>query len=126
LSRGEALIDLLVAGDRVQTLMLGRSLGYLEQALDFLATVEKSPPFDREALMAQIAPHTEQLSCAVVVTGHWGEAQAALASELEARGVRTVRVVVTSDDGAATGGVGADGVIRLSTTAIRGGEPLAL
>jgi uncharacterized protein (DUF58 family) len=125
-SRGEALIDLLVAGDRVQTLMLGRSLGYLEQALDFLATVEKSPPYDREALMAQVAPHTEQLSCAVVISGQWGDDQAALAAQLEARGVRVVRVVVTSDDVPEGGGTGADGVIRFSTETVRGGEPLAL
>jgi uncharacterized protein (DUF58 family) len=126
LSRGEALIDLLVAGDRVQTLLLGRSLGYLEQALDFLATVEKSPPFDREALLAQVAPHTEQLSCAVVISGEWGENQAALASELEAHGVRIVRVVVASDDGDAGKAGGAGGITTLTTSQVRGGEPLIL
>src|SRR6185437_10313511 len=40
LSRGEALIDLLVVGERVHDLTIGRHLGFLDQALDLLACVE--------------------------------------------------------------------------------------
>ena len=125
LSRGEALIDLLVAGERFQTMMLGRSLGYMEQALDFLATVEKSPPFDREALLARVAPQTEQLSCAVVIAGEFGDNQQALARELEARGVRVVRIMVRDADDVRAK-VASAGNLTLDAAAIRRGEPLAL
>jgi uncharacterized protein (DUF58 family) len=40
LAKGEAIIDLLVAGDRVHDLTLGRNLGFLEQALELLACME--------------------------------------------------------------------------------------
>ena len=51
LSRGEALIDLLVTGDRLHPLTVGRSLGHLDQALDHLACVEPGPPFSAAGLM---------------------------------------------------------------------------
>jgi uncharacterized protein (DUF58 family) len=74
LSRGEALIDLLVVGDRVHDLTLGRSLGFLEQALDLLACVEagkrdavRTPHLEADALMGRLASHLPRLSCVVVV-----------------------------------------------------------
>jgi uncharacterized protein (DUF58 family) len=123
LSRGEALIDLLVAGERVQTLLLGRSLGYAEQALDFLSTVERSPPFDPDALIARVASAAEQLSSAVFVSGRFGENQEKLYSELSRRGVRVMRIIVR-DEGEKSDG---DGDARLCTTeSIRRGGPIAL
>ncbi len=123
LSRGEALIDLLVAGERIQTMLLGRSLGYVEQALDFLASVERSAPFDPEALIARVAGAAEQLSSAVLVSGSFGENQEKLAADLERRGVRVLRVLVCDEvDRAQTRG---DAVL-VTTESIRGGGPIAL
>jgi len=69
LARGEALIDLLVAGERVHDLTLGRSLDFLEQALELLACFE--PPRASldgpQRLLAQLEPHLSRLSCIVVV-----------------------------------------------------------
>jgi len=123
LSRGEALIDLLVAGERVQTMVLGRSLGYVEQALDFLASVERSRPFDPEALIARVAGEAEQLSSAVLVSGSFGENQEKLAAELTRRGVRVLRILVC-DEGD-TSVVAGDAQI-VTTESIRGGGPIAL
>lgn len=123
LSRGEALIDLLVAGERVQTMVLGRSLGYAEQALDFLASVERSGPFDPEALVARVASEAEQLSSAVLVSGSFGEGQVKLADELERRGVRVLRILVC-DEGDDTAIKGDAQVV--TTESIRGGGPIAL
>jgi len=68
LSRGEALIDLLVVGDRVHDLTLGRSLGFLEQALDLLACVSPGPRVEADALVERLATHLSRLSCVVVVS----------------------------------------------------------
>jgi uncharacterized protein (DUF58 family) len=69
LARGEAVIDLLVAGERVHDLTLGRHIGFLEQALDLLACFEPpaTPPEDARALLAQLEPHLPRLSCVVLV-----------------------------------------------------------
>ncbi len=123
LSRGEALIDLLVAGERVQTMLLGRSLGYVEQALDFLASVERSAPFDPAALIARVAGEAEQLSSAVLVSGSFDKNQQKLASELERRGVRLLRIVVC--DEAERSGIKGDAMV-VTTESIRGGGPISL
>ena len=74
LSRGEALIDLLVVGDRVHDLTLGRSLGYLEQALDLLACVEagkrnaaKGERVDPDVLVGRLSAHLSRLTCVIVI-----------------------------------------------------------
>ena len=70
LSRGEALIDLLVVGGEVHDLTLGRHLGFLEQALDLLACVEvDAEPTGADALLARLSPHLGRLSCMVIVSG---------------------------------------------------------
>ena len=84
LSRGESLIDLLVVGDVVHDLTLGRSLGNLEQALDLLAMVERGPKLDAEALLARLAQHLPRLSCVIVVSFD-GEASSAAANGLAER-----------------------------------------
>jgi len=67
LSRGEGLIDLLVCGGQFHQLTLGRSLGQLEQALDLLACVQPSGRFDPDALLRDLTPFFERLSCMFVV-----------------------------------------------------------
>ncbi|HEY8077941.1 MAG TPA: DUF58 domain-containing protein, partial [Labilithrix sp.] len=67
LSRGEALVDILVVGDRVHELTLGRSLGYLDQALDMLATVEPGPPLRAADVIRRLEPYLERLSSVVVI-----------------------------------------------------------
>lgn len=67
LSRGEALVDVLVVGDRVHELLLGRSLGYLDQALELLATVERGPKLNAAQLLRRLDPHLAQLSTVFVI-----------------------------------------------------------
>jgi uncharacterized protein (DUF58 family) len=86
LTRGEALIDLLVIGDAVHRLTLGRSLGFLEQALDLLAGVRPGPRLAPAALLARLAPHLEQLTAVVFVTLAWDPPRQHLAREIAARG----------------------------------------
>ncbi len=119
LSRGEALIDLLVVGDQVHDLTIGRHLGFLEQALDALACVERAPervPPDR--LVARLAPHLARLSCVVVVTPAWDEG--ALGERIRGAGVACTTLVVGG------GELRGDGVRGVPVEAIERGEGLAL
>lgn len=121
LARGEALIDLLVVGDRVHELTIGRHLGFLDQALDLLACVEpeKQKP-NPSALVARLAAHLGRLSCVVVVADSWD--QGALAERIRGAGVGCVTVVVESAKG--TSPPRAPGVHTVSVAAIEGGEAL--
>ncbi len=94
-SRGEALIDVLIVGEQVHDLTLGRSLGFLDQALDMLASVQAGPTLPAEALAARLGPYLERLSTLVVVSQHApGADSAALEAAVLAQGVscRTIHL----------------------------------
>lgn len=122
LSRGEALIDVLIVGERVHDLTIGRSLGFLDQALDLLACAERTPPATVDALLARIHAHLARLSAVVVVTPEWDGGR--LAERVRAHGVSTLVALVRPD-----GDLGAPPgpeVRVASVTAIERGEALAL
>ncbi len=117
LSRGEALIDLLVVGDQVHSLTIGRSLGFLDQALDLLACVEAGAAPTVEALWGKLAPHLPRLSCVVVVALAWDAPRRMLADRIRGVGVGCVTVVITPDSAQPAGDrelswVSADAVLR--------------
>lgn len=109
LSRGEALVDVLVVGDRVHELVLGRSLGYLDQALELLASVQRGPPLRASALLRRLDPHLALLSMVFVISKAAGEERSALERSIRDRGA--VCTSITVDDALAA--------------AIRKGEPIA-
>lgn len=119
LSRGEALIDLLVVGDRVHDLTLGRSLGFLEQALDLLACVAPGPRVEPDALVERLASHLSRLSCVVVVA--LARDEGALAERIRGYGVACTVIAV----GDASGALGRDSKV-VAADAIERGEALAL
>ena len=92
LSRGEALIDVLVTGDRVHELTVGRSLGRLDQALELLSTVVRGPRLDATRLVRKIEPHLAQLSTVVaILVESTGDELAAI---LKSRGITCTTIVV--------------------------------
>ena len=97
LSRGEALIDLLVVGDRVHRLTLGRNLGFLEQALDLLACVEPSPALKISSLEARLDPFLSRLSCVVFVALSWDSARRGFIRRVTRRGVGCRALLVSED-----------------------------
>ncbi|HEY3665123.1 MAG TPA: DUF58 domain-containing protein [Polyangiaceae bacterium] len=101
LCRGEALVDVLVTGEHVAKLALGRSLGALDQALDLLAVVRAQPGFASERILAQLAPHLERLSSVVFVALSWDDARAAFVAAIRARGVGCL-VLIVGDEPART------------------------
>lgn len=69
LSRGEALIDLLVVDGRIHDLTVGRSLGFAEQALDLLSLVDR-PEHAKEddAFLAKLEPYARRLSSMLILS----------------------------------------------------------
>lgn len=105
LTRGEALIDLLVAGDHTLTLTLGRSLGFLEQALDLLACVDPVDALEPEAVQARVRPHLGRLSAVVLVVLRWDGRRQALQRWIQQQGVGCRVLLVTDHAGDAPEGV---------------------
>lgn len=87
LSRGEALIDLLVVGDTLHPFTMGRSLGFLEQALDVLATVAPGPKLEPSALLEKLTPHLARLSSVIVISESPDESRRQLVREIERAGI---------------------------------------
>ena len=111
LSRGEALIDVLVVGDEVHPLTVGRSLGRLDQALELLAAVERSPKLDAETLVRRLEPHLAQLSAVFAILPETTDEEEGrlLERKLRAHGLAYTPLVVD----------------RALAKAIRAREPLA-
>jgi uncharacterized protein (DUF58 family) len=96
LCSGDARVHVLVTGQQVAELSLGRGTGALDQALDALASARAQPGFEADALLARLAAHLERLSSIVFVALSWDTARSSFVTALEARGVGT-RVFVVGD-----------------------------
>ena len=94
LGRGDALVDLLVVGEQIHALTLGRSLGFLEQALDHLAVAEMEASVDRRRLLQLLAPHLSRLSAVVMVVDGWDETREEFVRGVEKTGARVHCVAV--------------------------------
>jgi uncharacterized protein (DUF58 family) len=81
LSRGEALIDVLVVGDVIHELTVGRSLGRLDQALELLSAVERTAKLDAARLVTRLEPHLAQLSAVFVILPTSGKGDTSTESE---------------------------------------------
>ncbi len=123
LSRGEALIDLLVVGDQIHRLTLGRSLGTLDQALDLLACVETGPPLVPATLAAALAPHLRRLSSVIFVALAWDDDRQAFSAQIREQGVGC-RVLLVQAAGQPE--LAAAQLTSVSVNAITGSEELAL
>ena len=94
LGRGDALVDLLVTGGEIHALTLGRSLGFLEQALDHLAVAESVASVDRTRIAELLRPYLPRLSAVVMIVDGWDEARGAFVRAIEKSGVRVHCVAV--------------------------------
>jgi len=117
---GETLVDLLVAGESVHRLSLGRSLGTLEQALDVLAGVQPGPPFSSARVLARLGPHLERLSSVVLIALGWDEERRSLVAKIQRRGVGCAALVLGEAPGAEPW------VKQVPVAAVLRGEALAL
>jgi hypothetical protein len=120
LCRGEALVDVLVTGDRAERLSLGRNRASLERALDVLGAVQPAASFASDSLLGQLGPHLAQLSSVVLVALDWDETRAAFVAAIEAQAVSVV-VFVVGDEAEPT-----PRVTRITLGAIEAGQELSL
>lgn len=97
LSRGEALVDVLVVGDRVHELVVGRSLGSLDQALELLAAVERGPPLRAPALLGRLEPHLSVLSAVLVITTSTPDERRAIEHAIRSRGPRCTTIALDAE-----------------------------
>jgi len=95
LAGGEALIDVLVVGETVHELTLGRSLGRLDQGLELLAAVERGPKLDGDRVVRRLEPHLAQLSTVIAIVPP--EHDGMLARALSVRGLACTTLVVTDE-----------------------------
>jgi uncharacterized protein (DUF58 family) len=122
LGRGDALVDLLVTGGEVHALTLGRSLGFLEQALDHLAVAEIEESVDRTRLLKVLTPYLTRLSAVVMVVDGWDDAREAFLRAIEKKGVRVHCVAVGASVRTASGAP----LRTVSVASIVAGEGLVL
>jgi len=122
LGRGDALVDLLVTGGEVHALTLGRSLGFLEQALDHLAIAEVEKSVDRARLLESLTPYLARLSAVVMIVDGWDDAREAFLHAVEKKGVRVHCVAVGAPVRMASGAP----VRTVSVASIVAGEGLVL
>ena len=94
LCRGEALIDVLVVGDVIHELTVGRSLGHLDQALELLAAVEQGPPLRASSLMKELEPHLAQISAVFAIVSPDAAEKHRLEERLRERGLACTTIVV--------------------------------
>lgn len=97
LSRGETLVDVLVVGDRVHELTLGRSLGTLDQALELLATVERGPALQAAGLVRRLEPYLARLSTVVMIALDPGEERRAVERGIAGRGISATTLVLDDE-----------------------------
>ena len=95
-TRGEALIDLLVVGDEIHPLTIGRSLGSFEQALDLLAGVEPGKPLDDDRLFIRLSPYLKRLSTLVLILLKWDSPRQRLLQRIRDHGVGCRVLLVTN------------------------------
>jgi uncharacterized protein (DUF58 family) len=126
LSRGEALIDLLVVGQEIHQLTLGRSLGFLDQALDLLACVGPGPKLDPDLLGKRLAPHLAQLSSVVLISLAWDEPRQTLADRIRSGGVACRVLLVTRNEDGDDRGRGAIDLSRISLRTINAAKGIEL
>ena len=97
LSRGEALIDVLVVGAQIHTLTIGRSLGFFEQALDHLACAQLQDGAEVDELVHRLEPFLERLSAMVIISQSVDPSRLQLADAIERCGV-ACRILRVHDD----------------------------
>ncbi len=133
LTRGEALIDLMVLGREIHPFTLGRALGTLDQALELLACAEPGPRLEVAPLLRQLEPYLSRLSCIVVITQSDDSSRLELTDAIVSRGVacRLLRIVDDSGPTWLRRGRGQDAArsadeVVVPASRIRAEEPLVL
>jgi uncharacterized protein (DUF58 family) len=121
LGTGESLLDVIVFGDRLHNLTVGRSLGAIDDVLDLLAAVEAGPKLESRAVLGRLSPALSRLSAVLCVSTGWGAEHETLVRSIRMAGTPAVGYVVS--EGEAPPSTDARWV---AADRIRSGEPILL
>jgi hypothetical protein len=87
----------LVVGNVIHELTVGRSLGYLDQALELLSAVESGPALKAATLMAKLQPHLAQLSTVFAIVSPEAAEKDLFARRLRDHGLACTTIVLNDE-----------------------------
>lgn len=93
----EVMLDLMFLGDREHVITAGRGLADSMKLLEALAAVAVSPEVNFESLSRLMARHVHDLSACICIFTGWSEERAAFLQSLDAMGITTVAMAITTD-----------------------------
>lgn len=120
LARQEYVVDLFAAGPQLYYFQAGRSLGYLDNILDILASIEccRSDPF--EVIGPSFTQQLRQTSTVVALLAGWDKRRARFVDLIRDAGV-PVRLIVTTDNPDEAAAAALAGAIHLNTDDVERG-----
>jgi uncharacterized protein (DUF58 family) len=96
MARREYLVDIFAAGPDLYHLLAGRSLAYLDQILDILASVETTSDEPFEILEPEILDNLEHINAIVCVFLDWNQTRRLFCENLARSGVG-LKVIIVRD-----------------------------
>ncbi len=125
LARDDRVLELLVAGPGMYRFVSEGRIGFFEDVLDILASVEPSAEDPLPMLAPQLIEEIREIQSVLLILGRWDRRRAELVQDLESAEVGVKTVLVTRKSRRPGGRVPLDAVC-LSARAIRRGEVTVL
>lgn len=120
LARQDYVVDLFAAGPQLYQFQSGRSIAYLDNILDILASIEPCKEDAMEVIAPSFAQQLGQTSTVVLLLMAWDERRSRFVQMIQDAGVPT-RVVVISDDAAQAEAARAAGALHLRVEDVQRG-----
>ena len=96
MARQDYLVDLFAAGPNLYHLTAGRSLAYLDQILDILACVDRSPDEPFDVIEPELLEYLSRITTIVCVFLDWNETRRAFVQRLRQQGTG-LKVIIVRD-----------------------------
>lgn len=125
LARGDRVLELLVAGPGMYRFVSSGRIGFFEDVLDILASVDPSADDPLPTLAPQLIEEIREIQSVLLILGRWDRGRAELVEELESAQVG-VKTVIVSRRGKTSSGNPPPDAVCLSARAIRRGEVATL
>lgn len=116
LTRGEYVVDIFAAGDKVYHFQAGRHLACFDNILDILAEVQPNPDPAVNELSDAVMDEISGIGSALLVLLGWDEGRARMAERFREAGVNTKVMIINAPPDAP------DHLLRLSTEDIESGN----
>ena len=125
LARGDRVLELLVAGPGLYRFVSSGRIGFFEDVLDIMASVDPSAEDPLATLAPQLIEETREIQSVLLILGRWDRRRAELVEALEAAQVGVKTVIVSRRGNIPPGNPPPDATC-LSARAVRRGEVATL